>query len=182
MFLYSVFLLPPGLFLILICIRFWICVRMLFFMWFGCVCVRCLFLFCFGLLGKIHDLFGVGVNGNGTGHSARCTIFGAATLVWTFAGIVLFFDQVISVEYILNRCDKLEEFVLVSVDLPGSERYQMSIVSGCRNRHGTRATHVRVTQLIGQALQFVGVKVIVVPQDMIVWWSAGALVNGNRFI
>ncbi|RNA31903.1 hypothetical protein BpHYR1_001805 [Brachionus plicatilis] len=78
------------------------------------------------------------------------------TLSRTFATVMIFFDQMIS----------------------GSKGDQVSVVGGRRYGHGPSASDIRVTQLIGQGLKFVGRKVIVVPQDVIVGWSTGALDAG----
>lgn len=55
---------------------------------------------CILILSKIHNFFGVCMNGDGTCHCAWCTILRAATLVRTFARIMFFFHQVISVIFI----------------------------------------------------------------------------------
>lgn len=47
-------------------------------------------------LSKVHDLFGVCMYSNCSGHCARCPIFGAAASVRTLTWIVFLFDQVIS--------------------------------------------------------------------------------------
>lgn len=51
----------------------------------------------------------------------------------------------------------------------------MSVVGRRRYGHTSRASHIRVTQLIGERLQFVGRKVIVIPQNVIVRRSTRAL-------
>ena len=59
-----------------------------------------------------------------------------------------------------------------------TERHQMCVVGRCRDAHTARAAHVRVTQLIRQHLQLVGVEVIVVPQHVVVRRARRALDAG----
>ena len=51
--------------------------------------------------------------------------------------------------------------------IPGPEGDKMGVVGGRRDGDRSRASHVRVTQLIGQNLKLVGVEVVVVPQYVI---------------
>ena len=53
--------------------------------------------------------------------------------------------------------------------------HEMSVVGRRWNRDRARASNVRVTQLIGQRLQFIGREMIVIPQDVIVRWARCAL-------
>ena len=71
----------------------------------------------------------------------------------TFATVVIFLDQMVA----------------------GSERHEVSVVGGRRYGHAARASHIGVTQLIGERLQFVGREMIVVPQYVIVRGTRGAL-------
>lgn len=58
-------------------------------------------------LSKIHNFFGIGVNGDCASHRTRSSVLGATALVRSFARIVLLFDQMI----------------------PGSECHQVGVVS-----------------------------------------------------
>ena len=51
----------------------------------------------------------------------------------------------------------------------------MSVVCGGGYGHGACAPDVGVTQLVGQLLQFVSVKVVIIPEDVIVAGPGGAL-------
>lgn len=77
-------------------------------------------------LSKVHNLFGVGVYGNGTCHRSRCSVLRAAALMRSFARIVLLLDQVV----------------------PRPKCNQMCVVGRSWNGNGSRTPHVRVTQLI----------------------------------
>lgn len=65
--------------------------------------------------------------------------------------------------------------LLLNKVIPSSEGHQMSIV--CRGRYGDRAStpDVSVTQLVGEALKLIAVEVVVIPQDVVVAGSTGAL-------
>ena len=51
----------------------------------------------------------------------------------------------------------------------------MGIVGRCRDGDGACAAHVGVTQLVCQRLQLIGSEAVVIPQNMVVGWAAGAL-------
>jgi len=51
----------------------------------------------------------------------------------------------------------------------------MGIVGWGWNGHTPRTTDVRVTELIGQTLELIRIKMVVIPEDMVVGWSAGTL-------
>lgn len=57
----------------------------------------------------------------------------------------------------------------------GPERNEVCIV--CRRRYGNRscAPHIRVTQLIREALEFIRVKMVVIPEDVVVTRSTCSL-------
>ena len=59
--------------------------------------------------------------------------------------------------------------------LPCSESHEMSVVCGCWDRDRPGAPHVGVAQLVGQLLQLVGIEMIVVPEDVVVAGTRGAL-------
>ena len=65
-------------------------------------------------------------------------------------------------------------FSLLKV-VASSEGHEVGIVGWSWERHTSGAAHVRVTQLIRQTLEFVCREVIVVPQHVIVRWTASAL-------
>lgn len=58
--------------------------------------------------------------------------------------------------------------LLLDQVVAGSEGDQVGVVGRRRDRHGARAAHVRVAQLVRQTLQLVGVEVVVVPQHVVV--------------
>ena len=104
-------------------------------------------------LGKVHHLAGIGVNSDCSCQSCRCAILRSAGNVRAFARIVFLFNQMVS----------------------GPEGDKVSVVGWSWNRHGARATDVSVAKLESQLLQLVGVKVVIIPQDMIVAWPACSL-------
>lgn len=59
--------------------------------------------------------------------------------------------------------------------LPGPERNKMSIISWRRNGYRSRTSHIRMTKLIRQALQLIRVEVVVIPQNVIMWWTTRTL-------
>lgn len=71
---------------------------------------------------------------------------------------------------------------LLNKVIPSSEGHQVSIIS--RGRYGDRAgtPDVCMTQLVGEALQLVAVKVVVIPQNMVVAGSTGALQNKTDYL
>ena len=56
-----------------------------------------------------------------------------------------------------------------------SKGHQMSVVGRGRVGDGASAADVRVAQLVGEALEFICREVVVVPQDVVVRGSTGAL-------
>lgn len=76
---------------------------------------------------EIHDLVCVGVDGDGSCHGGRGSIFAVAALVRPFAAVVLLLHQMIA----------------------RSERHQVSIISRCGDGHRARTPDIRVTQLVG---------------------------------
>lgn len=61
--------------------------------------------------------------------------------------------------------------------VPRAESNKVSIVSRGRNGYGTCAADVSVTQLVGEALELVSVKVVVIPKYVVVARTARALRN-----
>lgn len=57
----------------------------------------------------------------------------------------------------------------------GAEGHQVGVVGRCRDGHWAGAAHVGVAQLVGEQLELVSSKTIVVPQHMVVRGPAGAL-------
>ena len=51
----------------------------------------------------------------------------------------------------------------------------MCVVGWCRIGHAPRTAYVRVTELIGQALELVRCEIIVIPENMVVRWTTGTL-------
>ena len=61
------------------------------------------------------------------------------------------------------------------VDVPRSKGDQMSVVCGSGDGDGACAADVCVTQLVGQLLELVSIKMIIIPEHMIVAGAGGAL-------
>jgi len=59
--------------------------------------------------------------------------------------------------------------------IPGSEGNQVRVVCWCRDGNRTSTAYVRMTQLVGKNLQFVGRETIVIPEDMVMRRSACSL-------
>lgn len=51
----------------------------------------------------------------------------------------------------------------------------MCIVRGGWDGHAPSAADVGVTQLIGQGLKFIGIEPVIIPQDVVVRGTTGAL-------
>jgi len=73
------------------------------------------------------------------------------------------------------RRSSLPVVILVHKMVPGPKGYQPGVVRRSRNRDRPRTPHVRVTQLVGQQLEFVCGETVVVPQDLVVGGPAGSL-------
>lgn len=97
-------------------------------------------------LGEVHDLLGDGVHGDGARHGAGRAVLAAGGLVAALARVVLLLHQVVA----------------------RAEGHQVRVVGGRGDGHGARAAHVRVAQLVRQALQLVRPEVVVVPQHVVV--------------
>lgn len=61
----------------------------------------------------------------------------------------------------------------------GAEGHQVGIIGRCRDGDRTGTAHVGVAQLVGEQLELVSSKTIVIPQYMVVGGSAGALRGDN---
>ena len=59
--------------------------------------------------------------------------------------------------------------------VPRPECYQMGIVSRGWDTDRASAPHVGMTELVGELLELIGIKVVVIPQHMVVAGAAGAL-------
>lgn len=70
--------------------------------------------------------------------------------------------------------------LLLDQVVTGAECHQVGIVSRRWDGDGAGTPDVRVAELIRQALELVGVKVVVVPEDVIVARPARALVDGQQ--
>lgn len=104
-------------------------------------------------LSEVHDLLGDSVDGDGARHGARGAVLAARGLVAALARVVLLLDEVVA----------------------RPEGDQVRVVGGRRDRHGARAAHVRVAQLVREALQLVRAEVVVVPQHVVVGGARSAL-------
>ena len=65
--------------------------------------------------------------------------------------------------------------LLVHQVITGTECHQVCVVGRRRDGDRTGAAHVGVAQLVGEHLQLIGSEMVVVPEDMVVGWPAGAL-------
>lgn len=59
--------------------------------------------------------------------------------------------------------------------IPRAESDKVSIVSRRGNGYGTCASNVSVTELVSEALELVSVEVVVIPQHVVMTWTARAL-------
>lgn len=75
----------------------------------------------------------------------------------------------------LSRHFHLPVMFFVHKMVPCSECYQVSIIRWCRNRNGSCTAHVCVAELVRQQLKFICSKTVIIPQNMIVWRTAGTL-------
>lgn len=64
--------------------------------------------------------------------------------------------------------------------ISSSKRDKMRVISRRRYRHRTRATHIRMTQLISQRLQFISRKMIIIPKNVIMRRSRRSLDSSVR--
>lgn len=78
---------------------------------------------------------------DGACHSTGSAVLAAAGLVAALARVVFLLDEVVA----------------------GAERDQVRVVRGRRDGHRPGTPHVRVAQLVREALQLVGPEVVVVP-------------------
>ena len=65
--------------------------------------------------------------------------------------------------------------VLLHQVVPRPKRHQMGIVGWRWDADGASAAHVGVAELVGELLQLIGIKVVVIPQHVVVAGSACAL-------
>ena len=72
--------------------------------------------------------------------------------------------------------------VLLHQMVPRPERYQMGVVSRGWDTDRASAAHVGMTELVGELLELIGIKVVVIPQHMVVAGSAGALKGEKKSI
>jgi len=106
------------------------------------------------VLGEVHDLHAVSVDGDGARHGGRGAVLGAQGRgVRALPRIVLLLYQVVA----------------------GPESHKMSIVGWGWDGDGSGAPDVGVAQLIGQLLQFISLKPVIIPEYVVVGWSAGPL-------
>lgn len=66
--------------------------------------------------------------------------------------------------------------------VPGPESHEMSIISRCRDRDTSGTAYICMAQLVGQYLQLVSGETVVVPQYVVVRWSACTLEGSIRQI
>lgn len=118
-------------------------------------------------LSEIHDFLCVSVDCDGSRHCSWRAIFAAAALMRAFTTGVAF-------DAVLQRSFSTVVLLLDEV-VPRTERDEVSVVSRCGNGYGTCASNVSVTELVGEALELVGVEVVVIPQHVVMTWTASAL-------
>lgn len=99
-----------------------------------------------GRLSKVHNLLGLVVHRDGARHGAGRTVLGAARLVTALTRVVLLLHQVVA----------------------RPEGHQVGVVGGGGNADGASAAHIRVAQLVCEALQLIRVKVVVIPEHVVV--------------
>ena len=104
----------------------------------------CSYLFIF--LSEVHDLPGIRVHRDSSGHRSRGPVLRSSGEVTALARVMLLLDQMV----------------------PGPEGHQVGVVSRRRDGHGPRAPHISMAQLVRQLLQLIRIKAVVVPEDVIV--------------
>lgn len=97
------------------------------------------------------------MHGDGARHGAGRAVLAAGGLVAALARVVLLLHEVVA----------------------RAEGDEVRVVGGRGDGHGARAAHVRVAQLVREALQLVRPEVVVVPQHVVVRRTRGALPIGN---
>lgn len=75
----------------------------------------------------------------------------------------------------LGECMHIPVMLLLNKMVASSECNQVCIVCRCRYGHRSCAPHIRVTQLICKALQFIGIKMVVIPEDVVMTRSTCTL-------
>jgi len=107
--------------------------------------------------GEVHDFHGVLVHSDGPGHGCWSSLSlgptGDVGLGTLFSTVALLLYQVISA----SECD------------------QVSVVGRGRDGDRSGTAHVGVAQLVGQLLQLVSLKPVVIPENVVVSWSGGSL-------
>ena len=114
-------------------------------------------------LSKVHDFLGVGMDQNGPGHSCGGSVLAAPWQVASLSAVMLLLDKVIPTQTSLSII-----FTSLSFSLPRSEGDQVRVVGGGGDGHWARAPDVGVTQLVSKLLQLVSVKVVIIPEHVVV--------------
>lgn len=65
--------------------------------------------------------------------------------------------------------------VLLHQVVPRPECHQVGVVSRGWDADGASAAHIGVAELVGELLQLIGIKVVVIPQHVVVAGPAGTL-------
>lgn len=65
--------------------------------------------------------------------------------------------------------------LLVYQVIASPEGHQMGVVGWCWDGHWPSAADIGVTELVGENLQFIWREVVVIPEHVVVRWSAGSL-------
>ena len=105
------------------------------------------------ILSKIHDLSAVGVDCDRPGHGCWCSVLRPTRDVRSLSRVMVLFHQVV----------------------PCPERHQVGIISRGGDADRTSAAHIGVAKLVSELLQLICIKVVVIPQHVVVAGSAGAL-------
>ena len=107
---------------------------------------------------------------DGPGHGCRGSVLAASGQVASLSTVMLLLDQVIPKQVMVNH-----EFHSIFLCLPRSEGHQVRVVGGGGDGDTPGAAHVGVAQLVSQLLELIRVKVVIIPENVVVARSRGAL-------
>ena len=122
-------------------------------------------------LSKVHDFLRVGVDQDGPGHGCRGSVLASSGQVASLSTVMLLLDKVIPKQVMVNH----DFFLLFFSSSPRSEGHQVRVVGGGRDGDTPGAADVGVAQLVSKLLQLVRVKVVIIPENVVVARSRGAL-------
>ena len=107
---------------------------------------------------------------DGPGHGCRGPVLAAPGQVTSLPAVVLLLDQVIPEQINVNH-----NILSLLSSSPSSEGDQVGVVGGGGDGDAPGAPDVGVAQLVGQLLQLVSVKVVIIPEHVVVARPRGAL-------